>query len=156
MRSKHEATPQSTSVKARFEAKVSLLEKWVRDGGAPIGVEVPKGPVALRNWTSADPLLEAWGSPNVVSDKSNKALRDRFDVALAALSSERSDAAASNEKSENCQIVALAEQVDNLLADNQRLQTELAETEHKLELAKAKVAERDAELHKLLRFGPRS
>jgi hypothetical protein len=74
-----------TSVRMRFEAKVVVLEGWVREGGAPIGAFVPDGPVALRRWTSDDPLLEAWGSPNVVTDPANRELRERFDRALRQL-----------------------------------------------------------------------
>jgi peptidoglycan hydrolase CwlO-like protein len=47
----------------------------------------------------------------------------------------------------------LAEQNDDLMDKVRRLEAALDQAQHKLTLAEARVAERDAKLHKLLRFG---
>src|SRR5688572_28547202 len=70
-----------------FEAKVKLLEAWVRDG-VPFGIEVPKTITALARWKDPSLGLESWQKPNIHSPNGRYGdLRLRADAALEQLNS---------------------------------------------------------------------
>lgn len=148
-----EANPR-TSVRSRLEAKVLVLEGWALSGRVPEGMLLPDGPVALRKWTCTKPKLEAWGSPNVVSDVKNKDLRRRFDKALIILRGENEGLGGASKSSVlQAQVVGLAEQVDDLIEEVQAVSRLHEQAEHKLALSEAKVAELTAILSKVVPAG---
>lgn len=78
-------SPRAYSARAMFEAKVIILEEWVRSGVSP-GKWVPKNISELARWSDSALGLSVWKKPNVHSPNGNYGdLRLRADVALKHL-----------------------------------------------------------------------
>ena len=55
---------KAKGVKEAFETKVTILERWAREG-VPESASVPKDRTALRGWTGPDRDLRIWSDPNI-------------------------------------------------------------------------------------------
>jgi hypothetical protein len=81
---------KAKAVKEAFEAKVTILERWAREG-IPEGRSVPKDRTALRAWAGPDGDLRRWSDPNIDKEQIGKHpdLTKRYLTALSAIQKRR-------------------------------------------------------------------
>ena len=121
---------RSKIVRAAFEAKVALLERWAREG-IPEGAKVPENKTQLPGWKGPDGNLHSWVDRTIFDKHSD--LAKRFVKALENIE-KRLSAGKDPIKESEAEIAALCTEKRNLELQNASLIGDIDRLQRRIQL----------------------